>query len=86
MIQPPLTPNQNLKAQFIEFTYCNDICLQEATTRKIEKYDTPQQGWTVLPTIIITANIQGSIQNLRHRTIYIAKIPPTKILKLIETF
>lgn len=64
--QPPLIPNHNLKVQAIEFTTCNDKFPQEGTNRKLEKYDTLkttlcQHGWLMVPTIVITASIQGSI-------------------------
>ena len=35
---PPTTPENNLKIQFIEFTYYNDMFLPETITRKTEKY------------------------------------------------
>ena len=35
---PPTTPENNLKIQFIEFTYCNDRFSPKTITRKTEKY------------------------------------------------
>lgn len=37
MAQPPLTPHQNLKVKFFEFACCNDIFMQESTTRNLEE-------------------------------------------------
>lgn len=64
--QPLCTPNPNLKIQNSEFTYCNDKSPQEATTRKLDKYDIlqpllTQQGWMVLLPQIFTIDIRDSI-------------------------
>jgi len=89
--QPPFSPNPSLKIQIFEFTYCNDRFPQEATTRKLEKYDIllpllTQQGWAVLPQKIITAGIRGSIHTATTKSLLDLKIPNNKIQKLMETF
>ena len=50
----PTTPVNNLKIQFIEFTYYNDRFSSEAITRKTEKYqplivNITNRGWNVEP-------------------------------------
>ena len=57
---PPTISKNNLKIQFIEFTYCNDRFSPETITKEIEKYqplidNNTNRGWNVEPLIIITA-------------------------------
>ena len=61
----PTTLENNLKIQFIEFTYCNDRFSSEAITRKIEKYqplidNITNIGWNVEPLIVITAGARAT--------------------------
>lgn len=86
--QPPIDPNQNLKVQLIEFTYCND---KFPRNPQQENYDTlttvlTQLGWMVLPTIINIAGIKGSINTSTIPKLRYLKIPLNKIYGLIETF
>ena len=67
------------------------IYSHEAITRKLEKYDTlkttiTQQGWMVLPKILITTCIQGSIHTNTIQRLIELKIPPNIIYKLMESF
>ena len=62
---PPNTPENNLKIQFIEFTYCNDRFSPETITRKTEKYQVlieniTSRGWNVEPLIIITTGARAT--------------------------
>ena len=62
---PPTTLENNLKIQFIEFTYCNDRFSLETITRKIEKYqplihNIINRGWNVEPLIVITAGAKAT--------------------------
>ena len=61
----PTTLENNLKIQFIEFTYCNDRFSSETITRKIEKYqplidNITNKGWNVEPLIVITAGARAT--------------------------
>ena len=72
---PPTTLENNLKDQFIEFTYCNDRFSPETIIRKIEKYqplidNITNRGWNVEPLIVITAGARATTH-----------IPSMKILK-----
>ena len=54
---PPTTSENNLKIQFIEFTYYNDRFSQETITRKTKKYqpltdNITNRGWNVEPLIV----------------------------------
>ena len=74
---PPTTPKDNFKIQFIEFTYCNDRFSSETITRKTEKYqplinNITNKGWNVELLIVIT----GGARATTH-------IPSMKILKEI---
>ena len=56
---PPNNPENNLKIQFIEFTYYNDGFSLETITRKTEKYQPlidhiTNRGWIVEPLMVIT--------------------------------
>lgn len=87
--KPPIVLNANLKIQIFEFTYCNDRFREATTSCKLEKYDTlqpllTQQGWNVLPPIIITATIKVSIHNPTIKHLINLKIPQYKINKLME--
>jgi len=51
---PPTNPENNFTIQFIEFTYTNDIFLEETIDNKIQKYQPlinsiMAQGWNVDP-------------------------------------
>ena len=64
----PTTPENNLKIQLIEFTYCNDRFSSEAITRKTEKYqplldNISNRGWNVEPLIVITAGARATTQS-----------------------
>lgn len=77
---PPFTPNPDLKVQICEVTYYNDRFLVEATTYKLNKYTIlqtmlAQQGWDVLPPIIITTSINGSIHTPTIKQLSNLKIP-----------
>ena len=57
---PPTTPENNLKIQFIEFTYCNDRFSPKTITRKTKKYQAlidniTNREWNVKPLIVIIA-------------------------------
>ena len=57
---PPSASVNNLRIQFIEFTYYNDRFSPEIIHRKIEKYqplieNITNRGWKVEPLIVITA-------------------------------
>ena len=61
----PTTLENNLKIQFIEFTYCNDRFSSKAITRKTEKYqplidNITNIGWNVEPLIVITAGARAT--------------------------
>ena len=62
---PSTTSGNNLKIQFIEFTYCNDRFSPETITRKIEKYqplidNITNRGWNVEPLIVITKGARAT--------------------------
>ena len=62
---PPTTCGNNLKIQFIEFTYCNDKFSLETKTRKTEKYqplidNITNKRWDVEPLIVITAGARAT--------------------------
>ena len=62
---PPTTLENNLKIQFIEFTFCNDRFSLETITSKIEKYqplidNITNRGWNVEPLIVITAGARAT--------------------------
>ena len=72
---PSIIFRNNLKIQFIEFTYCNDKFSRETITRKTKKYqplidNITNRGWNLEPLIFITAGAKA--------TTY---IPSMKILK-----
>ena len=57
---PPTILENNLKIQFIKFTYCNDRFSSKTITRKTEIYQPLRnniinRGWNVEPLIVITA-------------------------------
>lgn len=87
--QPPLLPNLDSKIQLIEFTYCIDRFPIEATTPKMNKYAVllsllSQQGWEVLPPIIITIGIRGTIHTPSIDRLQELHISTPKIHKLME--
>ena len=58
-------PRNNLKIQFIEFTYYNDEFSPEIITRKNEKYqpfidNITNRGWNVEPLIVITTGARAT--------------------------
>ena len=62
---PPTTHGDNLKIQFIEFTYCNDRFSSEAITRKTKKYqplidNITNKRWNVEPLIVITVGARAT--------------------------
>ena len=62
---PPNNPENNLKIQFIEFTYCNDRFSRETITRKTEKYQPlinhiTNRGWNVEPLIVVTTGARAT--------------------------
>ena len=62
---PQTIPENNLKIQFIEFTYCNDRFSPETITRKTKKYqplidNITNRGWNVEPLIVITAGARAT--------------------------
>ena len=61
----PTIHENNLKIQFVEFTYCNDRFSPETITRKIEKYqplidNITNRGWNVEPLNVITAGARAT--------------------------
>ena len=62
---PSTTFKNNLKIQFIEFTYCNDRFSLETITKKIEKYqpliDNITNRWNVELVIVITVGARAPI-------------------------
>ena len=67
----PTTPENNLKIQFIEFTYCNDRFSSKAITQKTEKYqplldNISNRGWNVEPLIVITAGAKATTHSLNQ--------------------
>ena len=62
---PPTTLKNNLKIQFIEFTYCNDRFSPKTISRKTEKYqplidNITNMGWNVEPLIVISAGARAT--------------------------
>ena len=62
---PSTTPANNLKIQFIEFTYCNDRFSPKTITRKTEKYqphidNITNRGWNVEPLIVIIVGARAT--------------------------
>ena len=62
---PPTILENNLKIQFIEFTYCIDRFSPETISRKTEKYQSlidniTNRGWNVEPLIVITAGARAT--------------------------
>ena len=62
---PPTILENNLKIQFIEFTYCNDRFLQETITKKTENYqplidNITHRGWNVEPLVVITVDARAT--------------------------
>ena len=81
---PPTIPNNNLKIQFIEFTYCNDRFSLESINRKIEKYqplieDIKNKGWMVEPLIVIRARARASTHIPSMKILEFSKIPEKTI-------
>ena len=72
--KPRYSPNPNLKVQLYEFTYCNNRFSLEATTRHPDKYAVllpllTQQGWQVLPPIIINDGILDTIHTTTTKSL-----------------
>lgn len=72
--KPPFTPHHDLKVQFFEFTYCNDkfpLSCHHKRTRKHDILHTTltQQGWSVLPPIIITTCISCTIHKATNKNL-----------------
>ena len=70
----PTTPENNLKIQFIEFTYCNDRFSSKTITCKTEKYqplidNITNKGWNVEPLIVITAGARATTHTPSMKTL-----------------
>ena len=74
---PPINPINNLKIQFIEFTYYNDRFSPEIILKKIEKYqplidNITNRGWLIEPLMFITTGAKAtthipSMKNLEEK-------------------
>lgn len=89
--KPPFTPNPNLKTHILQFTYCNDKILMEATSHKLNQYTTPQlilsqHKWTIFPPIIITTKIRGTVHILIVKHHQKLEILTSQIHRLMESF
>ena len=62
---PSTIPKNNLKIQFIEFTYYNDRFSPETITRMTKKYqplidNITNRGWNIKPLIVINAGARAT--------------------------
>ena len=89
-IKPPFSPNPNLIVQLSEFTYINDRFPLKARTRKLDKHAILlplliEWGWQVLPPVIITLGICGTIHTPTTKSLTNLKFPTIFFHKLMDT-